>query len=247
MRSVSDMIIRADNTRWSLGSVDFNEIGSSVIVLPRDGSSTKPIVLNVDVRLSTGAESTYIVIAIWKSSIRRQNSPLSLRNETCQTLYIQQTDVSFPDGTSAADFTLTAPPFSTVPVGWVLSQASRRLRIGVAFDNDANSDGNSEAASEAVYLPSPIDVDLLETYTDLGMGLFSSVDIWGPGKVIIISAAAVEPKEGAVVASPVVAASTLSLLVDIHSLSLSVIAGNTSDSCCHIQDIYMTHMSSSCV
>ena len=96
-------------------SINFNDIGTSAIVLPRNmEEKARPMVIHVDVRLSASDENGYLIITIWKASVRSQNSILCIRNETDAVLFFKQSGV---DSTNN-DFTLVAPPYTTVPFGW---------------------------------------------------------------------------------------------------------------------------------
>jgi len=50
---ITDLVIRTQSSPWSLASIDMNEIGTSVVILPKIKSfNVKQTVLSVDVRLS---------------------------------------------------------------------------------------------------------------------------------------------------------------------------------------------------
>ena len=91
--SSTAVYIKADNTGFSLDTIDLNEIGTNVIMLPSEtDSAVQPTALHVDVRISSG-EDAYLIITIWKSSVRLKNSSMSIQNNTLEPLCIQQANV----------------------------------------------------------------------------------------------------------------------------------------------------------
>ena len=221
-----------------MGAVDFNEIGSSVIILPGAQSIGSPLVAHVDIRLSSPSENAYIVISIWKPSVQKKNSSLTIRNSTNMALHIRQASVEYSKGITAEDCTLIIPPFSTMPFGWTLIREDNRLQVGVVFGDEVHADTTVSNTSDIVFLSSLIDMDQLTDDSDLGLGFQYSLDIWGgSGKVLAISTATVAAPA---TVSPQILNNgcNLSLIVDLWAISLSIVAGNEYYTKFHFNCVY---------
>ena len=74
---VTDTTLRfkTASTDWSIGTVDVNEIGTTVLILPRrhctnttTGESGGLVVAHIEVRLSDPKDNSYITVTVWASS-----------------------------------------------------------------------------------------------------------------------------------------------------------------------------------
>ena len=109
----TDIIFRTTHSDWSIGKVDINDIGTSVILLPKKQSkvnpneneeildlASDPVVLNIDVRFSASGDPSYITITVWESKIWRDpistkfyrlgTISFSIRNATNETIIVRQ-------------------------------------------------------------------------------------------------------------------------------------------------------------
>lgn len=124
-------------------------------------------------------KNAFIVITIWKSSIRRRNSYLSVRNTTEKTVYIKQANVDLShitDGTPE-DFTIAVPPQMTIPFGWTRIQDVNTVMVGVPV-NDSN---------DLIYSHEEIDLNFVDENFLLGSAMIGRVEVWGPGKLLVLS------------------------------------------------------------
>ena len=102
--------IKAANTDWSLGLVDLNEIGTTVLVLPRkqvtnttSGDSGGLIIAHIEVKLSEAVEHSYLTIIVWSAEKESGDdesdvvtSSLSLQNTSDYPLTLLQHGVNVP-------------------------------------------------------------------------------------------------------------------------------------------------------
>ena len=132
--------IRSGSTFWSLGAVDINEIGTSILHLPKKGNETeKAIIAHVEVKVADPTENCSVVIIVSKATIETNNA-IMIKNDSNVPITVQQADVDFGDDMDAIQplFEVCVPPFSRAPFGWadpdigsdVLITASTSLRGG---------------------------------------------------------------------------------------------------------------------
>jgi hypothetical protein len=132
---------KTESSRWSLGGIDINEVGSSVIYLvPENNGSGDGCILHVDVKLADENDCCAVAVIMWKESMGIGSS-LSVSNETNFPLAISQADLlkkltvaqssplsylslGISPGPAAAvpsqlsEYTIVAPPKARVPFGW---------------------------------------------------------------------------------------------------------------------------------
>lgn len=135
----TDVKIRLLSTLWSLGAIDVNEVGSSVLYVPRKSSAAtgsrkaeRGAVLHVEVKLAEQHENCSLVVIVWQD-FPECRSALSVCNNSEVPVTVRQADLeNFHDlGKKDALFELCVWPGETLPFGWADPEASRKLLVSV--------------------------------------------------------------------------------------------------------------------
>lgn len=147
---------RTQSTAWSLGAVDINEGGSSVLHLPHRSAMMKklpsnidslnssrpqadekaiakvPFIIHVDVKEADYSENCSVVIIVWKASVHGHNAALSIRNESDVTVAIAQADIFYDvDGYDSSLFDIVVSPGQWIPFGWADPDMGSNISIVV--------------------------------------------------------------------------------------------------------------------
>lgn len=135
--------IRSGSTFWSLGAVDINEMGTSILHLPKKGVSRneaeKAIIAHIEVKVAEPTENCSILIIVSKATIET-NTAIMIKNDSNVPITVEQADVDFGEEmeTIQSLFEVCVPPYSSAPFGWadpdigsnVLITAGTSLRGG---------------------------------------------------------------------------------------------------------------------
>ena len=135
--------IRCESSAWSLGTVDLNEIGTTVLLVPKKkspistdnkGKYDNPVVqiiedayvLHVEVRFSDPSDHSYVNIVVWAPVPDKEGcchqAALSIRNDTAYPVIIHQTGAINIGKERKVDhrrFLLKIPPGMWKPFGWM--------------------------------------------------------------------------------------------------------------------------------
>lgn len=132
--------LRSQSSMWSFGSVDVNEVGTSVLLLPSAERQTllrsshhSLMVAHIEVKLAELTENCAVVVVIWRATIETGAS-LSVRNDTDVPIVLQQADAYQKQSSSQTDFSMfevCVAPGSWVPFGWIDPQAPPNVVVGV--------------------------------------------------------------------------------------------------------------------
>jgi antitoxin component of MazEF toxin-antitoxin module len=125
--------LRSMSSLWSFGSVNINEIGSSVFVLPpsewfEETTNQNAVVIHVEVKLAERYENCGIVVVIWRSS-REIGSALSVLNNSDMPITVQQSKIFDTDqvrdpavresiAKNESMYRICVPPQFWTPFGW---------------------------------------------------------------------------------------------------------------------------------
>lgn len=160
--------LRTASTDWSLGTADLNEIGTTVLLLPRKqytnttaGDSGGLFVAHVEAKLSEPEEFSYVTIVVWCAeesiqsvtalndvSYRKEvnhnsvvTSALSVQNLTNIPITLLQAGIDFENlGLETERFELAVQPDSWRSFGWADPSVGQVLRVAVgASVNTANT------------------------------------------------------------------------------------------------------------
>lgn len=74
---------------WTNGCIKINTVGITSMRLPTDNLSTKPMVVQAEVRLATKDQSSAVVVVIWSAN-EKSNPLYILRNRTPHTILCRQ-------------------------------------------------------------------------------------------------------------------------------------------------------------
>ena len=136
--------VRCDSSAWSLGTVDLNQIGTTVLLVPKKRlypptspstggayAAAEPhsvedgIVLHVEVRFADPTDNSYVNIVVWAPSPDKDGcchkAALSVRNDTVFPIIITQTGTDRIARKRRADpsrFSLQVPSGAWKPFGW---------------------------------------------------------------------------------------------------------------------------------
>ena len=126
------MQIQTQSSLWSLGSVDLNEVGRSVIHLPLKGSNPGdvPLVVLVEVKLAEPSDHCSVVVVIWQATIETSTA-LAVRNDSDVHIVLQQCDIEFDKSSSRELFEVCVFPGQCVPFGWADSDGSTDVFVAV--------------------------------------------------------------------------------------------------------------------
>jgi hypothetical protein len=138
--------IRCDKSTASMGTIDLNEIGTTMLVLPRfkydeNFRGEDLIIAHVEVKFSEPDSPSYITIVIWRSlmkfgpdmEVQRTNCAyLSVRNETDFPFTLQQFGAkelfqSSHDPEQLHKFDLNIMPGQWLPYGWTDPKLGRKV------------------------------------------------------------------------------------------------------------------------
>lgn len=114
--------IRSESTFWSLGAVDINEIGSSILHLPKRNSTRNDdnaIIAHIEVKVADPNENCSIVIIISKATIETKTA-IMIKNDSDVPITVQQADVEFGEDANTIQnlFEVCVPSFSKALFGW---------------------------------------------------------------------------------------------------------------------------------
>ena len=112
--------LRSVSSLWSMGSVDLNEVGRSVVHLPKRGSQVgdPPFVVLIEVKIAEPTEHCSVVVVIWQASIET-NTSLSIRNDSDVHVTVKQANIDFNQlGLDKGIFEISVAPSQCVPFGW---------------------------------------------------------------------------------------------------------------------------------
>lgn len=124
----TNLQFRSVSSLWSFGSVDINEMGTTVLYLPRrtelpPGPAT---VLHVEVKPADPKEHCLIMIVVWEASVEG-SCAMSVRNESDFSICVRQASVE----TSGELFNLSVHPGQWLPFGWADPDASTDVQVCV--------------------------------------------------------------------------------------------------------------------
>lgn len=114
--------LRCQSSLWSLGTIDINEIGNSVLHLPRKYSENVEdqgaLVLHVEVKVADPGEYCSVVVIVWRASVE-STSDISIRNETNAHVTVMQADLDLePSLRESRLFEVCVAPGAWMPFGW---------------------------------------------------------------------------------------------------------------------------------
>lgn len=122
--------IRTASSVWSLGTIDLNEVGRSIIHLPgREGPGSASMVVLVEVKVAEPSDHCSVVVVIWQATVET-GTALAIRNETDVSITVCQADL---ENNQAAEsiFEVCVGPSKHVPFGWADPDSSTDVLVTV--------------------------------------------------------------------------------------------------------------------
>lgn len=141
----TEVIIKSGSSKWSLCSIDLNEIGSHSIMLPVPKSeATKTLkIIEVEIKFAGPNENGYLLIIFRDSGNKNddnyEDAALSFLNDTDAPISIRQLNISDAFKHDLSSLVVVVPPWGWVPWGWVDLSSDQLLYVNV--DNRQNEDG----------------------------------------------------------------------------------------------------------
>lgn len=122
----TNVLIRSSSSMWSLGSVDLNEVGPSVLHLPRRGrgghghdggdGEGEGCVVHVEVKIAEPSEHCSVVVVVWRASVL--STALAVSNDSDMYITVRQADIDFESKGLGGLFEIQVPPGQCIPFGW---------------------------------------------------------------------------------------------------------------------------------
>lgn len=122
--------LRTASSVWSLGTIDLNEVGRSIIHLPgKDGPGSASMVVLVEVKVAEPSDHCSVVVVIWQATVET-GTALAIRNETDVSITVCQADL---ENNQAAEsiFEVCVGPSKHVPFGWADPDSSTDVLVTV--------------------------------------------------------------------------------------------------------------------
>ena len=138
--------IKSTTSLWSLGTVDLNEVGRSVLHLPKKKSNPGdiPFVVMIEVKVAEPTDNCSVVVVIWQASIETSTA-LAIRNSTDIYITVIQADIECEQSIKTKSskeqeqehinindlFEICLLPSSCVPFGWADPDGNKDILITV--------------------------------------------------------------------------------------------------------------------
>lgn len=145
----TEIKFRTQSTIWSLGAVDINDIGSSVLYIPYTDNHTtslvasptslpscnianRGLVLHVEVKLAKPEDHCSIIIVVWQETVESQ-AAMSINNDTDVAITIRQAEIEFDHDLGGKEhlYELTVPPGKHYPFGWTDPESGTSIHLAV--------------------------------------------------------------------------------------------------------------------
>ena len=127
--------LQTTSSLWSLGTIDLNEVGRSVLHLPRKGSNPGdvPFVILIEIKLAEPTDNCSVVVVIWQASIETSTA-LAIRNDTDIHITVLQADIEneqMKTNILNETFEVCISPSCCVPFGWPDPDGSTDILVAV--------------------------------------------------------------------------------------------------------------------
>lgn len=122
--------LRTASSVWSLGTIDLNEVGRSVIHLPGiEGPGSASMVVLVEVKVAEPSDHCSVVVVIWQATVETTTA-LAIRNETDVFITVCQADLENNEAAESI-FEVCVGPSKHVPFGWADPDSSTDVLVTV--------------------------------------------------------------------------------------------------------------------
>ena len=133
------VIIKTSTSKWSICSIDVNEIGSHSLMLPQSKNQQVKII-EVEIKFAGPDENGYLLV-IFRDSSNGDNcddAALTFLNDTDVPITIRQLNIPDMHKNDISSITITVPPWAWVPWGWPDLNADQHIQMIV--DNRPNEE-----------------------------------------------------------------------------------------------------------
>jgi hypothetical protein len=155
LESGTEVQFRTASSLWSLGAIDINDVGSSVLFIPRrDATSSAAakvdqkalrseagqaavasaggIVLHVEVKLADPTDHCSIIVVVWQETVEGRAS-MCIRNTSDLPVTIRQADIESEHQIQDQEhlFEICVPPGGAMPFGWADLECGTDVLIAV--------------------------------------------------------------------------------------------------------------------
>jgi hypothetical protein len=123
--------LRTESSVWSMGTVDLNEFGRSVVHLPcwGRGHLDTPLVICVEVKVAEPADNCSVVVVIWQAAVETSTA-LAIRNDSDVHVTVSQADMDSHIAVGGL-FDICVGPAVCVPFGWADPDGSDDILVTV--------------------------------------------------------------------------------------------------------------------
>eukprot|EP00981_Chlorochromonas_danica_P001561 scaffold341_cov154-Ochromonas_danica.AAC.5 len=132
--------ICSEGTEFSLGSIDVNAIGTTVLYLPGANNDNDNVVINVEVRFSLENEPSYTTVTVWESRIAQDQHTkafraltaigLLIRNDCPIPFLVQQGKLdSVLSGRNLSKYGIVVLAGERKPFGWADQDLSSQISL----------------------------------------------------------------------------------------------------------------------
>ena len=140
----TEVIIKSGSSKWSLCSIDLNEIGSHSIMLPLPKLDTKTLkIIEIEIKFAGPDENGYLLVIFRDSGSKNddnnEDAALSFLNDTDAPILIRQLNIADTLNCDLSTLNVVVPPWGWVPWGWVDLSSDQHLYINI--DNRPNEGG----------------------------------------------------------------------------------------------------------
>jgi hypothetical protein len=148
----TEVQFRTHSTIWSLGAVNINEIGTSVLYIPFSentssagtvaashpvashnlATTNRGVVLHVEVKLADPSDNCSIIIFVWQDTIESK-AAMSINNETEVPITVRQAEIEFGHDLGGNEhlYEMTVPPGKHLPFGWTDPDCGTYIRMAI--------------------------------------------------------------------------------------------------------------------
>jgi hypothetical protein len=132
--------VRCGSSMWSLGAVDINEVGTSVLHLAnrRGVAGDRPIVVHVEVKVAEPSDNCSVIVLIWQASIEG-SMVYSIRNDSDVCITVKQAHLeNHSVANTSTLYDVRVGPHDWVPFGWADPDAGDEVNIVVGRTLEGN-------------------------------------------------------------------------------------------------------------
>jgi hypothetical protein len=139
--------MKCQSTKWSVGSIDINEIGCSEVFLPflQKGQHIYPTIINVEIKIAEKHDHCAVSVILWRANDSAM-APLSIRNESQHNIAVRQSNIrTFFNDIVPEEYEIHIPPGVWITYGWVFPDMDKKIKVAVGYTIE-------ESSSESIHV-----------------------------------------------------------------------------------------------